>query len=160
MNDIYKMNRTQIKTIHGILKEREDIYIANINGMQIQNVELYCSSLEKAFGVPKSVHYQTYSGLQSCYEWMTYLYWLEEKGYNKFALFIYNYQLMMLLHKKEKKIALSLLENCINPEILGEDYPDKALPFNIYLETPFSGKTFSIEQAVKVYGEKASVWKR
>lgn len=138
MNNIFRVRKKRLALIKQELSHDKKAYIAEIDGKQIHNIEDYCEYMGKAFLIPKDVYYQTYSSLQSCYEWMTNLYWLTEMGYEKIVLMIHNYPSMLRFYPGAKRAALEMLEACINTEETGEKYPDKALPFNIYLETPIA----------------------
>ena len=110
--------------------KRNGIFVAEINGQNIKNMDDYLSAVWKAFRFPRTGHVNYYAYL----DWIRDLNWL---GADSYIFAIKNFKTFMDKSPKEREIILKSLENTVIPwwdsEIERYQVGGKVKPFNIYL---------------------------
>ena len=132
-NKLYYVANGQKETIINSIKENENIFIAEINGLNIKTSSEYLEIIRKVFNFPKPLeNYKlNYDGYL---DWIRDLSWIDTQ---EFVLIIRNFSLFLkddLTTKNEiiddfKEIILPWWETEVEQCVVG----GKAKPFNIYL---------------------------
>jgi len=128
-NKIYNVKYEDFTETENTLREDETLFVAEIDGREIKNLEDYFIKAYNIFDFPTpSKNFASYS------DWIGDLDWLEKDGY---ALIIYNYNEFLKEDLSSKDVVIENFRNIILPwwETEVEKYvvEGKAKPFNVYL---------------------------
>jgi len=128
-NGIVKISALQYATIlENTPKSR--VFVAEINGKNIKNMDDYLTAVWKAFRFPQIGHVNYYAYL----DWIRDLDWL---GTDAYIFAIRDFQAFMEKSPKEKEIILKSLENTVIPwwdsEIEKFQVGGMVKPFKVYL---------------------------
>jgi len=128
-NKIYHVSNKEISSIQNLLKLNELLYIAELDGQEIQNVSNYLSAVTEIFKFP--IPAKTLDGYL---DWIRDLSWLNAQGY---VLIIRNFELFMKQNLKAKQDITDDFMEIILPWWQGEVencvVEGKAKPFMVYL---------------------------
>ena len=97
----------------------QNYYIAEIDGNNIYSLEDYMNEIIKAFKFPDGM-FKNINSFDSYLDWMTDLSWLYgkegvDKNIKGFALFIYNFDQMMMSTSEIKKEIMDCFNDSIIP---------------------------------------------
>lgn len=126
---IKKINSSQYKEIVSGMNQ-ESVFIAEIDGKKVNNLNEYFEAVWKAFHFPNTGYLNYYAYL----DWIRDLDWLNSKGY---VFAIHNSDNLLRASLHERKIILDSLEEEVIPwwESKVEQYQveGKIKPFAVYL---------------------------
>ena len=127
-----KFHRISEKQYRSIIKSADEnsVFIAEIDGTIINNLDDYLSAIWRAFKFPSTGHINFYAYL----DWIRDLDWIDK---DQFALVIRNFDNLLAQSQKDKEIIIDSLEKAVIPwwesEIKQYQVDGKPKPFNIYV---------------------------
>ena len=128
-NQICVIHQKDLASLRQFLKQLDGIWVAEIDGRNIDTLENYLHEICNTFKFPIPA-----KSMDGYLDWMTDLGWLESKGY---ALIINNFGDFMKDDREKKEKVLWLFREDILPfwQSGVEQYvvEGKAKPFNVYL---------------------------
>ena len=128
-NKIYYISYKEMVNIKKTLEEDGSLYVAEINGSNIQQLQDFLDVVSEKFSFPFPSR-----SLDSYNDWMRDLDWLNKDGY---ALIIYNYKDFLNQDLSFRKTVINGFNELILPWWKGEVeqcvVDGKAKPFNVYL---------------------------
>jgi len=128
-NGIVRISSLQYATILDNAPKSK-VFVAEINGKNIKNMDDYLSAVWKAFRFPQTGYVNYYAYL----DWIRDLDWLKTDAY---IFAIRDFQTFMDKSPKEKEIILKSLENTVipwwNSEIEKFQVGGMVKPFKVYL---------------------------
>jgi hypothetical protein len=108
----------------------KSIFIAEIDGNTIKNLDDYLAAVWKAFNFPQTGHVNFYAYL----DWIRDLDWIDA---NMFALVIRNFDNLLKQSQKDREIIVNSLDKTVIPwwqsEIKQYQVEGNPKPFNVYL---------------------------
>ncbi len=134
-NKIYQVSQEEMQIRKKELQKDNSIYIAEINGRDIQSIETYLDAMNELFKFPIPVRGGNgLRGLNGYLDWMTDLDWLNKEGYvliiNNFTFFLQNdAKLKKLLMEEFNKNILPFWQEDVKRVVVG----GKPKSFLVYL---------------------------
>ncbi|MDQ1236831.1 hypothetical protein QE450_004329 [Paenibacillus sp. SORGH_AS306] len=128
MEDIYHVELTDMQKIKNTFAKNESLYIAEIDGKEIQSLTDYLTQMYDIFQFPIPS-----LGLDGYNDWMRDLDWLNKEGY---VLIIYHFDDLLKQELLIKEQIINNFQDTILPfwryEITTTVVGGKAKPFKIY----------------------------
>lgn len=128
-NKIYYISLKEMADIKKTLEEDPSLYVAEMNGRNIQQLQNFLDAISEKFHFPFPSR-----SLDSYNDWMRDLDWINKDGY---ALIIYNYKDFLNQDLSSRKAVINGFNKLILPWWKGEVeqciVDGKAKPFNVYL---------------------------
>jgi len=128
-NRIIRVTSSEYYVIKSELNDRDSLFLAEIEGKKIENLQDYLSTVNKILMFPIPVR-----GLDGYLDWIRDLSWLKSTEY---AIVIKDFQFFLSGDLYARAVILESFENTVLPwwqsEIEQFQVEGKAKPFNVYL---------------------------
>jgi hypothetical protein len=128
-NKVYYVSQKEMVELREALRKDDSLYIADINGSDIQSLQDYLNTVNAIFKFPIPAR-----GLDGYFDWIRDLDWLMKDGYvliiNDFSKFIKNdLQMKNKIVEDFEKVVLPWWQEEVEKCVV----EGKAKPFNVYL---------------------------